>query len=78
MPRPKLDFRFARTPKGELLDLEPQDSGDGWWPTAFDPKTGAWASFRGILGEITESRPITDSDEIASIMARLFPSGKAS
>jgi hypothetical protein len=71
-----LDFRFSRTPKGELLDCEPPSTPNGWWPTAFDPKTGTWASFKGILGEITESRPVTDPAEIASIMATLSPSGK--
>lgn len=53
------------------MDSEPPSKPTGWWPNALDPATGTWASFTGILGEIMESRPITDPKEIASLMATL-------
>lgn len=51
---------FGRLVDGRVIDLRPMDDG-GSWPLVFNPGRG-WETFEGILGEITDSKPITEEE----------------
>lgn len=50
---------FSRLADGRVLDSRPMD--DGSWPLVFNPRRG-WETFEGTLGEITDSKPITEEE----------------
>jgi hypothetical protein len=62
--------RYSLLPDGSLLDTAGFKTGDS--ALVCNPGTG-WTTFRGTLGEITDSKPVLKS-EVSAIIDRLISS----